>query len=109
MRASVALALTVSAALGGCGDFEPARGVFARRYDPERGCLEAIAIVDVVDGAAASPCEGRRCWRAPSGEVFVTDSNCDVPDDYVDQSVTVTGSNCARALEAAAREDGSCE
>lgn len=69
-------------------------------YEPANECLDAPAVVDVVNGPPPpAPCPILRCWLAPSGIALVTDQACDVPPDYQDQTRTGTGA-CVKALAA---------
>jgi hypothetical protein len=69
-------------------------------YDPAQDCLVLTDAVDVVAGPApAAPCPVVRCWLGPDGVAYVTDTACDAPPDYQDETKISTGA-CVKALAA---------
>lgn len=79
-----------------------------QRYAPDLDCLEANAVVEIVEGDPGPRCEGVRCFARSDGEVFVS-AACKAVPDYVDASDDVEGSPCALALTAYAEGDaGEC-
>jgi hypothetical protein len=81
----------------------------AHRYDPENDCLEASAVVDVVEGEDPGKCDRLRCWETPGGEAYVTTTACDAPPDFRDATADGPETPCGKALAAWGREDhGAC-
>lgn len=74
----------------------------AQRYDPDRACLEASGVVDVLSGPDPGPCDAARCWTSPSGEIYVTTTACEAPPDFTEGTEDPEGSPCAAALAALA-------
>jgi len=75
----------------------------AYRYDAAADCLESRAGVDVIDGPDPGMCAAVRCWLSLGGDVYVTDTACDGPIDYKDQTSDMSGA-CVKALAAYARD-----
>ncbi|MFO0759979.1 MAG: hypothetical protein U0359_26070 [Byssovorax sp.] len=103
----IGLGLACLLGLGACEDRQV--HVFsAFRYDADHDCLEAAAVVDVIDGPDPGTCPAVHCWENPLGDAFVTDQACDAPLDFHDHSGDADGP-CAKALAAFARDGmGKC-
>lgn len=95
--ATIAIALVVGALAACVGRVAHVFGGYA--YDEAGDCLLTPGVVDVIDGPAGTPCKKVRCWVAPDGTVYVTDTACDAPPDYQDQTQASSGL-CVKALEA---------
>jgi hypothetical protein len=95
----VLVGVGVSLTAAGC-DARAAHLLEAYVYDPTNDCLEAPALVDVVNGPPpAAPCLILRCWLNSGGAALITDAACDVPPDYQDETSATTGP-CVKALAA---------
>ena len=70
-------------------------------WDSSAACLEQAQIIDVIQGAEPAPCDSLRCWISPGSRVYVTDTACVGPADYVDDTTDRDGaSDCGKALAA---------
>lgn len=105
-----AVLLAIAGCLAGC-DAGLAHVFGGYGYEADGGvdggpCLTIAGAVDVVEGPApAEACKEVRCWEAPSGAVYVTDTACDAPPDYEDHTGDDAGP-CVKALEAYAADGG---
>ncbi len=106
-RRDAALApLALLAGLGAAGCDDGLVHLFgAHRWDPDRGCLESAAAVDVIDGADPGQCAELRCWQSPAAETYVTTTACDAPPDYREGTHDPADSPCGLALAAYAGAD----
>jgi hypothetical protein len=95
----VAHALLAGAVVEACDDGR-AHVFGAYRFEPDRGCLETSAAVDVISGPDPGSCQAVRCWISPSGEVYVTSTACDAPLDYREHTKDPAPSLCSQALSA---------
>ncbi|MCC6555298.1 MAG: hypothetical protein IT372_20245 [Polyangiaceae bacterium] len=99
--ALAALAGAAALALAACEDTQ-VHAFGAQRYNADQDCLEEAEIIDVLDGPNPGLCDTPRCWKAPSGEVYVTTTACDAPPDFVEGTAEPAPSPCAAALAALA-------
>jgi hypothetical protein len=73
-------------------------------YDATNDCLETSGVVDVISGPDPGMCKQVRCWVSPDGFAYVTNTACDAPIGFVDQTEATTGV-CVKALAAYMSED----
>jgi hypothetical protein len=96
-------------ALAGCqGRVAHVFGGYAWEADGgvDGGCFEASGAIDVIDGPPETDlCKKVRCWIAPNGAVYVTDTACDAPADYHEGTDDPSGP-CVKALAAYAPDGG---
>ena len=75
----------------------------AWQFDIDRDCLEPPAVVDVLDGPDNGPCKQIRCWESADHKTYVTDTACDAPPDFKDETKDPT-SPCVEALKVYGRD-----
>jgi hypothetical protein len=91
-------ALTGALALGlACTD-RLAHGWAAWQYDIQHDCLLTPAVVDVLSGPEKGTCQQVRCWESPGHEIYITNTACDAPPDYTNETNEKSGA-CHAALE----------
>jgi hypothetical protein len=103
-----ALLLAVLALAGCQGRVAHVFGGYAFEADAGDGggCFETSGAIDVIDGPARTePCKEVRCWVAPDGSVYVTDTACDAPADYHEGTDDPSGP-CVKALASYASDAG---
>ena len=99
MRA-LALATLTSLALLACEEALQPYPFAARRFDPDQQCIGPSEVVDILNGPDPGSCDAARCWRSPSGEIYVTTLACEAPPDFIEGTEDPAGSPCAEALTA---------
>ncbi len=72
-------------------------------YDPDADCLKASGVIDVISGPDPGLCKKVRCWVSRDGFAYVTDTACDAPLDFVEETEATSGV-CVKALAAYARD-----
>ncbi|HVY44257.1 MAG TPA: hypothetical protein VHB21_00200 [Minicystis sp.] len=103
----LAVGLLGAAAFAACSNRE-VHAFSAWAYDADRDCLERPSIVDVLDGPDTGPCSQLRCWVSAGGDVYVTDTACDAPPDFKNETSDETGL-CPEALKVYGRDmHGEC-
>jgi hypothetical protein len=85
-----------------CGDNQ-VYPFYAWEYDATRDCLVTASAVDVIAGPYPGQCIQLRCWYAPNGDYYVTDTACVAPADYEDETDDATGV-CSEALKVYGRD-----
>jgi hypothetical protein len=96
-RRFVLAAVTVAFVVGAACTDRQVHAWAAWTYDPVNACLDSPAVVDVLSGPDNGPCKEVRCWESQGHDIYITNTACDAPSDFTNETSQKSGL-CAAAL-----------